>query len=521
MTLAVPLRDALEQFLHFGRVERFPLPQRRREGLELVSVRGEDGAGRGVRAVDKTADLVVDPRRDALRVLGCVAHVAADEDLLVRTHEADRPEQVAHAELRDHATRDLGRAVDVVVRARRRIVEHQFFGSAATQEHGHLVLELATRAQEAILGGQHQRVPERATTRDDRDLVHRVLGRERVGDERVAGFVVGDDAALALGDHARPALGAGDDAFDCRFELRHPDLFHPAARGEQRGFVQQVREVGTGHARRSASDDVEIDPGRDRLVVRVHAHDALAPFEIRRVDDDLAVEAAGAQQCGIEHVGSVRRRDEDHAGAHVEAVELDEHLVERLLALIVPTTDTGTALPTHRVDLVDEDDRAPDGFGALEQIAHTRRADAREHLDEVAAGHGEERNPRLPRDRTRQQRLPRAGRPEEQHALRDRRTDRREPFRFREEVLDLAQLLDGFVEPRDVGERHRRAALVGGDRAGTSEPEDRLPVELDHQVDRANPSPRRAGRCSGTSLPTSSCARSKPGDRDLGRRSSS
>ena len=69
------------------------------------------------------------------------------------------------------------------------------------------------------------------------------------------------------------------------------------------------------------------------------------------------------------------------------------------------------------------------------------------------------------RDRTRQQRLARAGRPEEQHALRDRCADRREAFRFREEVLDLAQLLDGFVEPRDVGERHRRAALVGGDRA--------------------------------------------------------
>ena len=158
--------------------------------------------------------------------------------------------------------------------------------------------------------------------------------------------------------HARPALGAGDDAFDRRFELRHADLLHPAARREQRGFVQQVREVGTGHARRAASDDVEIDAGRDRLVARVHAQDALAAFEIRRVDDDLAVEAARAQQRGIEHVGPVRRRDEDHAGAHVEAVELDEHLVERLLAFVVPTTDTGTALPTDRVDLVDEHDRA-------------------------------------------------------------------------------------------------------------------------------------------------------------------
>ena len=73
-----------------------------------------------------------------------MAHVPADEDLLVRTHEADRPEPVAHTELRDHAPSDLGRAVDVVVRTRCRIVEDQFFGRAATEEHGHLVFEHAS-----------------------------------------------------------------------------------------------------------------------------------------------------------------------------------------------------------------------------------------------------------------------------------------------------------------------------------------------------------------------------------------
>src|SRR4029453_189604 len=49
----------------------------------------------------------------------------------------------------------------------------------------------------------------------------------------------------------------------------------------------------------------------------------------------LPVEAARAQQRRGEHVGPVGRRDQDHAAAHVEAVHLDQQLVEGLLALVV------------------------------------------------------------------------------------------------------------------------------------------------------------------------------------------
>ena len=127
---------------------------------------------------------------------------------------------------------------------------------------------------------------------------------------------------------------------------------------EQRGFVEQVREIGSGHSRRPPRDDVEVDAVGERLVAPVHAQDPLAPLEIGTVDDDLTVEATRPQQRGVEHVGPVRRRDEDHAGAHVESVELDEHLVERLLAFVVAATDARAALTADGVDLVDEDDGA-------------------------------------------------------------------------------------------------------------------------------------------------------------------
>ena len=90
---------------------------------------------------------------------------------------------------------------------------------------------------------------------------------------------------------------------------------------------------------RAAGDDVEVDARRERLARGVHREDRLAAFEVGTVDDDLAVEAAGAQQRGVEDVGTVRGREQDHALLLVEAVHLDEQLVERLLALVVAAAD--------------------------------------------------------------------------------------------------------------------------------------------------------------------------------------
>src|SRR5690606_21892987 len=96
-----------------------------------------------------------------------------------------------------------------------------------------------------------------------------------------------------------------------------------------------------------------------------------------------AVEAAGPQQRGIEHVRAVGGGDDDDTLVALEAVHLDQQLVEGLLALIVPTAEPGTAMPTHRIDLVDEDDARGMLLGLLEHGADARGANADEHLDEV------------------------------------------------------------------------------------------------------------------------------------------
>src|SRR3954464_15469776 len=157
---------------------------------------------------------------------------------------------------------------------------------------------------------------------------------------------------------------------------------------------------------------------------------------------DLAIDAARAQQRRVEDVGPVGGRDEDDVVRHREAVHLDEQLVERLLALVVTAAHAGAAMAADGVDLVHEDDAGAVLLGLLEEVAHAAGADADEHLDEVRAGDREERHAGLAGDGAGEQRLAGAGRPEEQHALRDARAERLEFLRVLEELLDLVQLLD-------------------------------------------------------------------------------
>ena len=221
------------------------------------------------------------------------------------------------------------------------------------------------------------------------------------------------------------------------------------AGGQQRGLVEHVGEVGAGEAGRAAGDGVEVDVGGERLALGVHRQDGLAALEVGPVDGDLAVEAAGAQQRRVEDVGPVRRGDQDDAALDVEAVHLDEHLVERLLALVVPAAHAGAAVAADGVDLVDEDDRRRVGLGLLEQVAHAAGADADEHLDEVRAGDREERHAGLTGDGAGEQRLAGPGRAEQQHALGDLGADGLELGRVLQEVLDL------LAAPR-WPRRHRR-----------------------------------------------------------------
>ena len=184
----------------------------------------------------------------------------------------------------------------------------------------------------------------------------------------------------------------------------------------------------------------------------MHAENAFASTQVGRINDDLPVEPARAQQCRIEHVGAIGRGDQDHAIVGLEAVHLDKQLIEGLLAFVVSTAHARTAMATDGVNFVDENDAWRVRLALLEEIAHTRCANADEHFHEVGTGHAEKRTTSLTCDGLGQQRLAGTWRTDEQRALWQTSAKLGEFLRVFQELDDFLELDLGFVGARDVGE---------------------------------------------------------------------
>ena len=203
----------------------------------------------------------------------------------------------------------------------------------------------------------------------------------------------------------------------------------------------------------------------ERNAPRVHREDALTPVQVGPRHDDAAVEAAGPKDRRVEHVGPVGRGDDDDTLARLEAVHLDEELVERLLALVVTATQPGATMTPDGVDLVDEDDAGRVLLALLEQVAHAGSTDADEHLDEVRAGDAEERNARLAGDGASEQRLAGARRTHEQDALGNAAAEPLKLLGVLQERDDLFAVVLGLVDASDVLEGDLVLGLVEQARA--------------------------------------------------------
>ena len=344
------------------------------------------------------------------------------------------------------------------------LAEDDFLGGVAAQRGGHKALVVALAGQ-AVLGlGQVAGVAAGHAAGDDRDLVDGVVSGDVGGDQGVPGFVERDDLALAADQQAALALGAGHDAVDGLFNLRLGDALLAAAGGEDRGLVEQVGKLRAGEAGRLLGDGAQVDLFGERLAAHVDGEDFLAAFDVGRVEDHAAVEAAWAEQGRVEDVGAVGGGDDDHVGVGVKAVHLDQDLVEGLLALVVAAADACPALAAHGVDLVDEHDAGSVALGLLKEVADAACADADEHLDEFGAGDVEERHARFAGDGASDQRFAGARRADQQDAARDAGAERGEALGELEELDDFLELFLGFVRARNIVEGDSGA--VGGNQAG-------------------------------------------------------
>ncbi|SHT57119.1 Uncharacterised protein [Mycobacteroides abscessus subsp. abscessus] len=365
---------------------------------------------------------------------------------------AHRSELGAHPELGDHRTGLLGGLFDIGHRTGGRLPEHEFFGRPAAHREDQLRDHFRPGGQALVILGNRYGVSAGTPTRQDGHLVHPLDIGHGPGSQRVAGLVIRGDLLFVLADDAPLATGTTNDPVDRLLQRGSRDHGAVLTGREQRGLVDHVGKVGTGHADGALGQAIEVDIGAEGLARRMDFEHGLAARQVGAGHRDLPVETTGTQQCRIQDVGAVGRGDQDDTLPVTEAIHLHQQLVQGLFTLVVPTAQAGATLPSDCVDLVDENDAGTVLLGLLKQVTHARSANAHKHFHEVGAGDGKERHSCLTGDRTGQQRLTCAGRAIEQHATRDLGTERLIPRRVLQEVLDLVELLDRLVDTCHVGE---------------------------------------------------------------------
>ena len=185
--------------------------------------------------------------------------------------------------------------VQVARRARRRLAEHEQLGGAAAQPHGERVLEVALAVEVAFVDrellGDAQCLP----GGQDRHLGDRVGVRRQRRNQRVPGLVHGDRVLLLGHQRVRRLAAPEQDAVARLGEVRRGDGVASVAHCDDRGLVDQVREVRAREARVSTARRRRGRRRRPKCLSRAcTARIAARSRAVRQRDLDLPVEAARA-----------------------------------------------------------------------------------------------------------------------------------------------------------------------------------------------------------------------------------
>src|SRR5450755_4155919 len=124
--------------------------------------------------------------------------LASQEDLLLFFTESEWPE-TAHAVFANHFARHLSGTLNVVSGPGRHLFEEDLFSDASAHENGKLRLKVILGYGVLVVFRQLHGDAESHSTRDNGYLMKRIRMVAYAGHQRVAGFVIGGNPLLLVG----------------------------------------------------------------------------------------------------------------------------------------------------------------------------------------------------------------------------------------------------------------------------------------------------------------------------------
>jgi hypothetical protein len=110
----------------------------------------------------------------------------------------------------------------------------------------------------------------------------------------------------------------------------------------------------------------------------VYPEDREPGLAVRQLQGDVAIEAAGTEQSGIEHVRTVGRGEHDDRLVAFKAVQLGQNLVEGLFTFVMSAAIPCATDAADTVEFIDEDNARRALLGILKELTNARGADADE-----------------------------------------------------------------------------------------------------------------------------------------------
>mmetsp|Transcript_385 Transcript_385/g.996 ORF Transcript_385/g.996 Transcript_385/m.996 type:complete len:285 (-) Transcript_385:792-1646(-) len=234
-------------------------------------------------------------------------------------------------------------------------------------------------------------------------------------------------------------------------EVAVRDLHPPLTEREEPRLRAHGLNVRTAQLVLGHHELLEVDVLREGHAPRMDVEDAALRLHVGEGELDLAVDAAGAQQRGVEGLDPVGGHDHLDVAPRVEPIHLVEQLEHCALDLALAAALAVVALGAHGVDLVDEHDRRGELIRDPEELPHQLGAIPKVLLDELAPHHAEECRAGGVGHRLGQESLPRARLAVEDHALGGLDADVLIQLGMGEGQLhSLLNLLDLALEPTHI-----------------------------------------------------------------------
>ena len=113
-------------------------------------------------------------------------------------------------------------------------------------------------------------------------------------------------------------------------------------------------------------------------------------LQIRTIHNDTAVKTSRTQECRVQYLRTVRRRQDQKSLGSIKSVHLCKKLIQCLFTFIISTAISGITTLTYGVNLINKYDTWCVFLGFLKQISNSGSSDTNKHLYKLRTGQGEE-----------------------------------------------------------------------------------------------------------------------------------